>query len=155
MQKILVVGIGNVGRADDGLGWAFLEQLESNDCFELQYRYQLQVEDSELISHYEKVWFVDASHAKYSEGYHHEVLKAERLLSYTSHALPPSAVLSLCHDIYGKYPEAHLLGISGDEWGLRNGMSHVATERLESALNFFYKTLNDQLAAEIFQESIF
>lgn len=137
MEKILVIGIGNIGRADDGLGWAFLDKIADDERFDIQYRYQLQVEDAELISNYKRVWFIDASHDVYPEGYKSGVVKPEAQFSYTSHALPPSAIVQLCHEIYGAFPSTFLLGISGKEWGLRNGMSEIAKVRLEKAFEHF------------------
>ena len=46
--KTIILGIGNNGRQDDGLGWAFLDFLEEqNTTIDLEYRYQLQIEDAE------------------------------------------------------------------------------------------------------------
>ena len=145
MEKILVIGIGNIGRADDGLGWAFLDKLSGDERFEIQYRYQLQVEDAELISNYQRVWFIDASHEVYENGYSFEIPEPVSQFSYTSHALPPSVILHLCQDIYGSFPEAHILGISGEEWGLRNGMSEIAKKRLELAFDQFVKSIEKEV----------
>ena len=112
--------------------------------FDIQYRYQLQIEDAELISNYQKVWFVDASHELYGSGFMVEEVEPKQQYSYTSHALPPSAIMQLCHEIYDSQPLAYLLGISGEDWGLRNGMSETAKERLELALEHF----NDLLYVE-------
>ena len=42
----LIIGIGNSGRADDGLGWAYLDAIASLDLEEIdtEYKYQLQIE---------------------------------------------------------------------------------------------------------------
>ena len=61
-DKTIVIGIGNNGRQDDGLGWMFLDFLdEQNANIDLEYRYQLQIEDADLISNYDTVIFVDAT----------------------------------------------------------------------------------------------
>jgi Ni,Fe-hydrogenase maturation factor len=69
-KDIIVLGIGNTGRQDDGLGWLFLDRLKEAG-FEgaMEYRYQLQVEDAELISRYSQVIFVDASKTDLSNGF--------------------------------------------------------------------------------------
>ena len=57
----LVIGIGNKGRNDDGLGWnfaAFIEQMRLPKV-SIEYRYQLQIEDAYLISQYERIFFAD------------------------------------------------------------------------------------------------
>ena len=56
-NKCIIFGIGNSGRQDDGLGWAFLDLLKKNE-FEkasFEYKYQLQIEDAELICNYDTV----------------------------------------------------------------------------------------------------
>ena len=62
LNNTLIIGIGNNTRQDDGLGWKFLAMLEE-DVFSadnLICKYQLMVEDAELISGLDAVFFVDA-----------------------------------------------------------------------------------------------
>ena len=137
---MLVIGIGNIGRADDGLGWAFLDRLKNEELFDTHYRYQLQIEDAELISNCDEVWFVDASNETYEAGFQIMDVEPETKYTYTSHELHPSAVLQLCKDIYGVTPKARLIAIAGKDWGIRTGMSEVAKERLTRAVNAFLET---------------
>ena len=63
-DSCLIYGIGNVGRQDDGLGWAFVDWLQAQglcSSAEMQRGYQLLLEDAELISNKERVLFVDAT----------------------------------------------------------------------------------------------
>src|SRR5215831_7789030 len=60
----LIYGIGNVGRRDDGLGWAFIDRLEARrprPRATLHRNYQLNLEDAHLISEFTRVLFVDAT----------------------------------------------------------------------------------------------
>ena len=61
-SSALLVGIGNSGRQDDGLGWAFLDRIEQDALFDgrIEYRYQLQVEDAALVRDAARIVFVDA-----------------------------------------------------------------------------------------------
>ncbi|MDZ7651023.1 MAG: hypothetical protein U5K54_29970 [Cytophagales bacterium] len=69
-SRILMIGIGNNGRSDDALGWKFVDEFSDHeDLFDVEYRYQLQIEDALLITEYKKVIFVDASHKEYDNGY--------------------------------------------------------------------------------------
>lgn len=147
MGRTLVIGIGNIGRADDGLGWAFLDRIARDDRFECLKRYQLQVEDAECIAGYDEVWFVDASRQQHKEGYECCRLKPRAQFSYTSHALHPASVLHLCNDLYHRIPTAYLLGISGEEWELGHDMSPAAIRRLESSLMCFYEHFEKKTAA--------
>ena len=56
-QGTLLLAIGNCGREDDGLGWKFADYFQDMniDTVAIEYRYQLQVEDAELISDYATV----------------------------------------------------------------------------------------------------
>ena len=143
-NKILLFGIGNCGRADDGLGWAFLDKIEKilPDNFDLEYRYQLQVEDAELASHYKSVFFIDAHKTDLKNGYIIEQCKPIETHHFSTHELPPETVLYLTNQMYQKYPEAHIIGITGCEYKLKMGLSDLAENNLQKALHQFCKTLN-------------
>ena len=137
--ETLLVGIGNSGRGDDGLGWAFLDRVQQETTFggPIEYRYQLQVEDAALISDVEQVIFIDSYRGDLPNGF--QLTRCEPLeeFAFTTHVLPPGAVLSLCRDIYGKSPRSDMLMIQGTSWDLRIGMSPEAERHLENALQFF------------------
>ena len=143
MQKNLIIGIGNSGRQDDGLGWAFLDRLEELNIenWDLEYRYQLQVEDAELISHYQTVWFVDADIRRHEKGFIQGRLIPVDAHSYTSHELSPETVLHLTQTIYEKFLQCHLLGISGESFDLEIGLTPYGTQNLEKACLFFEKEI--------------
>ena len=138
-KKTLVIGIGNTGRRDDGLGWRFLDLLNGLPDFmgDLEYRYQLQIEDAALVSTYDEVIFVDATQEELDSGYALHQLEKKPFSSYTSHAIPPSHILSLCSDLYNKDPKAYLLAIRGYEWGLMLGLSDRAEENMRKAYDDF------------------
>ncbi len=137
--ETLLIGIGNSGRSDDGLGWAFLDRIQQEAVFDgrVEYRYQLQVEDAALIKDEEHVIFVDSYRGELPNGF--QLTRCEPLseLAFTTHVLPPGAVLSLCRDLYGRAPRADALMIQGTCWDLRIGMSPEAERCLENALRFF------------------
>ena len=137
--KTLLIGIGNSGRADDGLGWAFLDRLAHSlpPEWKCEYRYQLQVDDAELITRFDRVYFVDADQRWHPAGFMFDRIKAVPTHSLTSHQLDPATVLSLCEEIYEHSPKAYLLGISGVDFKLALGLSKAAEKHLENALEFF------------------
>jgi hydrogenase maturation protease len=149
MKKTLLIGIGNKGRGDDGLGWAFADRLKGDGRVDVVYRYQLQVEDAELISRYARVWFVDASHQAMDNGYSCERLRGEGRFTYTTHALHPGAVLQLCHQLFGQRPDALLLGISGEDFELGHGMSPAAKQHLDVAFGFFLKRMESEISLSV------
>ena len=135
----MLIGIGNDGRQDDGLGWAFLDAVKGNGSFtgSLNYRFQLQIEDADAIRQASQVIFVDAFRGPLLNGFSWECCLPTPNFDYTSHQLHPSTVLHLCRQLYGVYPAANLLLISGSQWELEFGLSKEATSNLESALGHF------------------
>lgn len=141
-----LIGIGNSGRRDDGLGWAFLERAENAGTFNgrVEYRYQLQVEDAALIRDARRVIFVDACREPLDGGFRLTRCMPSREFEYTSHVLPPQAVLQICLDLYGSAPPAELLLIQGEDWGLGLGLSHPARENLGRAVDFIRTEVSGQ-----------
>ena len=139
--RILLIGIGNSGRGDDGLGWQFTElvQQAGKDYIDFEYRYQLQVEDTVVISEYEIVIFADASHAALKEGFEIKSCTAAGHYFYSSHMQSPETILYLANDLYHKFPEAYTIAISGHYWDLKTSLSKEAKKNLQSAFTFFIK----------------
>jgi hydrogenase maturation protease len=145
MSGILLFGIGNCGRSDDGLGWAFLDRIQQHAEFpgQVEYRYQLQVEDAAMVSRADHVIFVDSYRGALPGGFQWAPCNPSRDFEFTSHVLAPSAVMYLCQNLYGRVPPAELLLIQGDCWDLDTRMSDAAQQRLKNALETF--TLHLQL----------
>lgn len=144
-KDTLLFGIGNSGRSDDGLGWAFLDAIDGSKRFKgtIQYRYQLQVEDAELISKYRQVIFVDAHKGNLAKGFEWKEVDAINNVAFTSHILSPETILFLTADLYEQNPKASVLMIEGCQWGLRKELSAVARTYLKNAINFFYSNVLD------------
>ncbi|MGB5362538.1 MAG: hydrogenase maturation protease [Aureibaculum sp.] len=137
-KRIIVLGIGNTGRQDDGLGWLFLDFLKSQkNSYVLEYRYQLQIEDAELISNYDEVIFVDATKEETNDGFFLKPCQASDKYSFSTHALAPETILYLTNKLYDHHPRSYIFGIQGYEWELKIGLSKRANENLDNAKNYF------------------
>jgi len=147
MKKILLIGIGNSGRGDDGLGWKLAEKAEAlfHDVCDVEYRYQLQVEEADLISKYDFVIFVDATHDLLNEGF--EFRSCARACEYffSSHIQSPETILYLADVVFDKQPIGYLLLISGKEWELRTAMSKKANKNLQAAISFLTSWMKKNL----------
>ncbi len=134
-KKLLLV-IGNDARQDDGLGWAFGRAIEQKEIpsWAIEYRYQLQVEDADLIARFEEVVFVDAFKGSLSEGYALTPLPPALEFGFSTHALAPGAILALCQTLYSDSPNAWLMAIAGEAWELETGLSEAASKNLDCAL---------------------
>lgn len=135
----LLFGVGNCGRRDDGLGWAFLDRIQHEPaCLaSIEYRYQLQVEDAAQVARAQRVIFIDSFRGEIPGGYLWSPCTASESFEFTTHVLPPRGVMHYCRDLYGKSPPADTLMIQGVAWNLEQGMSPEACRNLESALDFF------------------
>lgn len=141
--SLLILAIGNDSRNDDGLGWAAAARLNAIPDLEVEMRYQLQVEDAELLSNYALVIFIDATQESFDLGFKWEqTLEQSSLHHMNTHALQPEEVLGLCRQVYGRIPLAYTLAISGYKWGLKTGLTNKAKKNLEGAIAFLMHWLN-------------
>lgn len=138
-NKVLLIGIGNSGRGDDGLGWKFTDMLKRYkfDFLDYEYRYQLQVEDTLLISRYSEVIFADASHEVLENGFEVKSCIPANHYFFSSHIQSPETILYLANDLYDKQPAAYTVAISGLYWELKTSLSKEAKKNLQSAIAFF------------------
>jgi len=139
--KVLVYGYGNPGRRDDGLGPAFINQLEvwkkkeRIDYIDTDSNYQLNIEEAFTIRDYDRVVFVDASTEEIEDFQLVQVHPADKV-SFTMHAMHPSFVLDLCIKLYGKTPEVFLMKIRGYDFQLAEGLSDRASANLLKAFSY-------------------
>lgn len=139
---MLVLGIGNPGRRDDGLGPAAAERLRKRRLRGVvcDANYQLNIEDALAVAGHDTVVFVDAARGLRKPFAFREVRPAATLPAM-SHALGPAAVLALAAGLYGKRPEARLLAIRGRRFGVGEGLTAEAERDLALALAFLEEYL--------------
>ncbi len=136
---MLVIGYGNPGRGDDGLGPAFASRITARGLPGVTCRvdYQLMVDHALMVADVRKVVFVDALmgvEAPYRFG----PVTASGAGNLSSHDLSPSLVMMLAKTLYGAAPEAFVLGISGRSFGeVKEGLSPAARRHLGLAEAFF------------------
>ena len=133
----LIIGIGNVGREDDGLGWAFVDWVESvGTCpeAELARRYQLHLEDADLISRFQRVLFVDCTRDPATETFTVFTPTPAFEVPFTSHALSVPTVLATCRQCFGRLPRARMLALRGHRFELAEGLTAGARRSLAAAV---------------------
>jgi hydrogenase maturation protease len=133
--RILVIGYGNPGRQDDGLGPAASGEIEKLGLPNVTTsdNYQLVIEDAVQIADHDVVWFVDAA----CEG--DAPCGVRRLspafdITFTSHLLTPEALLAITGQQFGKSPGAYLISIRGYEFDFLEGLSNRARDNLMLAV---------------------
>jgi hydrogenase maturation protease len=138
----LLFALGNAGRGDDGLGWAFAEAVEARGfpTENIHLRYHLQVEDAERIAGAGRVLFVDACRERLPGGFEVRPCEPAATFAFTTHSVSPEAILFVCRELYGRCPDAACLLIAGEAWDLGNGLSEGATRNLGLATAAFTST---------------
>jgi len=136
---MLLIGYGNPGRGDDGLGPAFSEAIAARSIggLTVDTDYQLVAEHALALSEHDEIVFADAEMDGEAAFSFREIWPGEPEL-LGSHSLGPEAVLALCETLYGVRPRAFVLGISGYEFGtIKEGLSARAVTNLAEAEAFF------------------
>lgn len=117
MDRILVIGYGNPGRLDDGLGPAAAQIVERQALagVTVESAYQLSVEDAATIAEHDAAVFVDAA----IEGpapFHFKRVTSVPALGFSSHSLEPAALLALARDLFDSDSPGYTIGIRGYEF---------------------------------------
>lgn len=151
--SVLVVGVGNPTRRDDGIGVELIRRLESEtikgvDC---DANFQLNVEDALTWSRYDVVVFIDAAREG-PEPFSFAELRPSFGITLSTHKMSPEAVLALCHELYDRRPVVHVLAVRGYEWAVAEGLSPEAESNLAAALEFLKDFLGKHRKRQNFQE---
>ena len=148
-MKILVIGIGNPGRTDDGLGPALAEAVESWNLREVKtsINYQLNIEHAADIAESDLVIFIDASVHDDAPFVFYQARPAAKG-SFTTHAMEPESVLALCRQVYHKEPPAFILGVRGECFELAEGISKSGAKHYEQAERFLRDLLDSHAVIE-------
>ncbi|HQP10359.1 MAG TPA: hydrogenase maturation protease [Candidatus Omnitrophota bacterium] len=143
-KKILLIGYGNVGKSDDGLGPALAEEI-SRQNFEgvaVESNYLLTVEDASKVAEYDVAIFADAS-VKGDEPFTFKpILSAQTVQTFSSHSIDPAIVLGLARDLFKAKTKGYVLVIRGyefDEFGEQ--LSSRAQDNLLEAEAFLSRLL--------------
>ena len=145
--KMLLIGIGNCSRRDDGLGWAFLDDIKKRKVpgVELIYKYQLNIEDAEMITEANTIIFIDAFSGELANGFSFEKCMPIDSFEFTTHALSPGVIVSFCNNLSDIEPDAYILKIQGNEWELKDGLSPFGDTNLQKALDFFLNEITKKI----------
>lgn len=145
MRTVLVIGFGNPGRRDDGLGPALAHWLEPQALpgVTVDADYQLTVEDAEALARHEVVVFADASVSGSAPFYFRRVT-AQGAPGFSSHGVEPGEVLALAQALFGATPDAYVLGIRGYEFDtFDEGLSVSARRNLDRAEAFLERVVRE------------
>jgi len=137
-----VIGFGNPGRRDDGLGPAAIERLRARRLrgVATDADYQLNIEDALAVSRHDTVVFIDAAR-NLRRPFAFRPVPPASALAAMSHTLSAGAVLALAAELYDRRPKAWILAMRGHRWTIGEGLSAKAEANLGRALDFLVEFL--------------
>jgi hydrogenase maturation protease len=143
--KVLVIGYGNAGRADDGIGCAVAEAVDAWALPEVsvQVDWQLNIEHAVDLADCDIVVFADAAVAG-AEPYEFSEITPSKEIAFTTHSVGPRSVLALCQDLYGRAPRGFLLSVRGHDFAFGAPLTNKAHHNVREALAFLKNWLKQQ-----------
>ena len=158
MSRTLVIGFGNIDRADDGVAFQVINALrrrlgqkalgeEDTGLEELGapvdsvFLSQLAPELMDTLTEYGQVIFVDAHVYETLEDLHCAPVVPEYAPSTFTHHLTPGALLALLKTLYGVEPAGHLVSIRGYDFDFHRNLSANTRALVESAADCILEIL--------------
>jgi hydrogenase maturation protease len=143
--RTLLIGYGNPGRGDDGLGPALADAVERVGLagVTVETDYQLAAEHAVAVGEHDAVVFADAAVAG-PEPWSFTRVEAKPDLPWSTHGLEPPALLALARHVSSREARAYLLALRGyvfDEFS--EELSERARQNLTDAVVFLVAALRD------------
>jgi hydrogenase maturation protease len=132
-SRMLIIGIGNPLRSDDGLGWAVAQQLAQNGDMgsNIHMAHQLTPEWAQEMAAADLVILIDASR----EGEPGEIRMRPLASSAPpgavgTHSTTPEELAALTTGVYGHCPPIVLVSMTGADFSLGEHFSTIVAQRL-------------------------
>jgi hydrogenase maturation protease len=143
IRPVLILGYGNPGRRDDGLGPALADAAIAMgiEGVTVVNATQLHVEHAALIAEHDVAILADAD-VSCPAPFVFRPLEAREEVPFTTHLLSPEVLLTLAHRYYDAKARGYLLGIRGYEFdGFGEELSERARKNLDAAVRFLGRAL--------------
>ena len=143
MKKVLIIGYGNPGRADDGLGTAFAENIRNLnlDNTDIDSDYQLSLEHALDIANAHLTILADA-HVSCQEPFIIKKVSPSNSFNFSTHNMSPENLTSIAEQISSNKKEVYILGIRGYEFNeFRESLSEKALDNLHKTYECFKSIL--------------
>lgn len=152
VRPVVIIGIGNSLRQDDGLGPAVIEKLRArlNDSrIELLAPQTLTPELAASIWKARRVIFVDASEALAAgEIEHRAVERDERADCSLVHFLSPEALLVWTGRLYGCVPLAEIWLMGVEQTDLSEELTPIVAGKLDELVHAVEQSIQQELSVE-------
>jgi hydrogenase maturation protease len=141
MFPILLFGIGNTLRSDDGVGIYVCEQLQQLQLknVEIQTAQQLQTELIDEMFNYKAVIVIDASIATAEVCF--EKVEAGGTAASSSHHMNLSMMQALAQQLYGKTIELYSCAIPAVNFELGNELSPLTKQHAATAVQLLQQQI--------------
>lgn len=148
-MRVLLIGYGNPGRGDDGLGPALAGALAAAGPpgVEVETDFQLNVENAFDLKGFDAVYFADAA-VEGPEPFAFRRIRPADPAVFSSHAVSPEGVLALAQRLFGVKVPGYVMAVRGysfDEFGAP--LSPQAARNLDAAVDFMKQELRRAVAA--------
>ena len=158
MCRTLVIGFGNIDRADDGVAFQVINALRrrlnqkalSEEDTGLEdlgapidsvFLSQLAPELMDTLVEYRQVIFVDAHVYETLEDLHCAPVVPEYAPATFTHHLTPAALLALLKTLYRVEPAGHLVSIRGYDFDFHRNLSEKTSALVEAAADCIHRFL--------------
>lgn len=152
MSRTLVIGFGNIDRADDGvayhvinnLRWRLGQKMLQEDETGLEetgaeidsiFLVQLAPELMDMMSLYDKVIFVDAHVYEKVDSLYCSPVSPEFTPSTFTHHLTPATLLALVKSLLHREPTGHIVSIRGYNFDFHRALSAYTEALVEKAVD--------------------
>ena len=158
-SKTIIIGYGNIYRADDGVAFAVINELrrqlgqklleegdtgldeltgENDSIFLLQ----LVPEIMELLAGYNRIIFVDAHVGPDMEDLNCSPVLAQYISSSFTHHMTPSALLAFLKTMYQCEPQAYMVSIRGSDFDFKRTLSSKVQALVQPAVDAIIKVID-------------
>ncbi len=158
MSRTLVIGFGNIDRADDGVAFFVVNALrrrlgqeplnedetgleELGVQVDSAFLSQLTPELLETVAGYRQVIFVDAHVYENVDALHCAPVSPENTPSTFTHHLTPAAFLALLKALYHSEPSGHLVSIRGYDFDFHRDLSAETEALVGPAVEYILRLL--------------
>jgi hydrogenase maturation protease len=163
MSRTLVIGFGNLDRADDGVAYYVINALRqrlgqnilNEDTTGLEelgapidsiFLSQLVPELMDVLTDYDQVIFVDAHVYENVDNLHCVPVSLEYTPPTFSHHITPQALLALLKKLYNREPKGYLVSIRGYDFDFHRNLSEATKTLVESAVEYIQSKLHSDNA---------
>lgn len=145
---VVIFAVGNPSRGDDAIGpllcerlAAWLAEQQLTEQVELIEDFQLNIEHALDLVGRERAIFIDAGENTPAP-FTFTRIQPATVPAYSTHALPPQAVLQVYCQTEGREPPpSFVLCVRGESFELGEGLSPEALDRVSEAMNFLERLI--------------